>query len=84
MDYGNVLCWATNPVGRQSEPCVYHIIPAGKLPTKIEKQIPPPPPPSQNIENIWIFCFITGSGRQIPKTHILAKIKTYLDDVALP
>ena len=31
MDYGNVLCWATNPVGRQSEPCVYHIIPAGKL-----------------------------------------------------
>ena len=34
MDYGNVLCWATNPVGRQSEPCVYHIIPAGKLQQK--------------------------------------------------
>lgn len=30
MDYGNVLCWATNAVGRQSEPCVYHIIPAGR------------------------------------------------------
>ena len=46
MDYGNVLCWATNPVGRQSEPCVYHIIPAGKLSnTKIEKHLPPPPPP---------------------------------------
>ncbi|XP_074027396.1 sidestep VI isoform X2 [Leptinotarsa decemlineata] len=30
MDYGTVMCWANNLAGRQQEPCIYHIIPAGK------------------------------------------------------
>ena len=30
MDYGSVLCWASNSVGRQSQPCVFHIVPAGE------------------------------------------------------
>lgn len=30
MDYGSVLCWASNSVGRQAQPCVFHIVPAGK------------------------------------------------------
>ena len=30
MDYGNLLCWATNSVGKQVEPCMFHVIPAGK------------------------------------------------------
>ena len=38
MDYGSVLCWATNTVGRQSEPCVYHIIPAGKSHSPLHTQ----------------------------------------------
>ena len=29
MDYGSLLCWATNAVGRQQNPCVFHLIPAG-------------------------------------------------------
>jgi hypothetical protein len=29
MDYGTVLCMATNLVGRQVVPCVFHVIPAG-------------------------------------------------------
>uniref|UniRef100_A0A0A9XSS5 Kin of IRRE-like protein 3 n=3 Tax=Lygus hesperus TaxID=30085 RepID=A0A0A9XSS5_LYGHE len=30
LDYGTVMCWATNTAGRQEEPCVFQIIPAGK------------------------------------------------------
>ena len=31
-DYGTLMCSATNEVGRQREPCVFHIILAGELP----------------------------------------------------
>lgn len=30
LDYGTLLCWATNKIGDQRVPCVYHIIAAGK------------------------------------------------------
>lgn len=30
LDYGTLLCWGTNEQGTQLEPCVYHIVPAGK------------------------------------------------------
>jgi len=31
LDYGTVLCWASHPhVGSQKQPCVFHVIPAGK------------------------------------------------------
>lgn len=30
MDYGTLLCWANNRIGKQRVPCVYHIIAAGK------------------------------------------------------
>ncbi|XP_048510845.1 neural cell adhesion molecule 2 isoform X2 [Athalia rosae] len=30
LDYGTLLCWATNHVGSQRVPCVYHIIAAGR------------------------------------------------------
>ena len=29
-DYGTILCWAENEMGVQSNPCVFHLIPAGK------------------------------------------------------
>lgn len=31
MDYGTVMCWAENVLGQQKEPCVFHIITAGKI-----------------------------------------------------
>ena len=31
-DFGQLLCWATNPMGTQSQPCVYHFYAAGTVP----------------------------------------------------
>jgi len=41
MDYGTVLCVASNVVGRQIVPCIYHVIPAG----------PPDPPRNCTLTN---------------------------------
>jgi len=41
LDYGTILCWATNKLGEQEEPCTFHIIPAG-----------PPEPPLNCFINI--------------------------------
>lgn len=30
MDFGTIMCWADNNVGQQREPCVFHLIAAGK------------------------------------------------------
>ncbi|GFQ98033.1 uncharacterized protein TNCT_378181 [Trichonephila clavata] len=30
QDYGVLMCWANNVIGRQKEPCTFRIIPAGK------------------------------------------------------
>lgn len=30
FDYGTLLCWGTNIVGSQIEPCIYTIVPAGE------------------------------------------------------
>ncbi|XP_058446200.1 synaptogenesis protein syg-2 isoform X2 [Malaya genurostris] len=30
QDYGTIMCWADNAVGQQREPCVFHLIAAGK------------------------------------------------------
>lgn len=30
MDFGTIMCWADNVVGQQREPCVFHLIAAGK------------------------------------------------------
>lgn len=30
LDYGTLMCWASNEFGKQSVPCVYQVIAAGK------------------------------------------------------
>lgn len=30
LDYGTLLCSATNKIGKQKHPCIFHIIAAGK------------------------------------------------------
>ncbi|MPC27924.1 hypothetical protein E2C01_021113 [Portunus trituberculatus] len=30
LDYGTLLCWASNNIGSQQKPCIFHIVPAGE------------------------------------------------------
>lgn len=30
-DYGTLSCWADNAIGRQIDPCIFQIVPAGKF-----------------------------------------------------
>lgn len=32
LDYGTLLCSATNKIGKQKHPCIFHIIAAGTYP----------------------------------------------------
>lgn len=41
-DYGTIQCWGRNDLGAQRNPCIYHIVPAGK----------PEPPGACNILNV--------------------------------
>lgn len=34
LDYGTLVCWADNAVGRQLQPCVYRLIPACTFQTR--------------------------------------------------
>lgn len=30
-EYGTLACWAKNSIGKQVEPCLFQVVPAGKL-----------------------------------------------------
>ncbi|GIY83888.1 ig-like domain-containing protein [Caerostris extrusa] len=46
QDYGLLMCWASNVIGRQREPCTFRIIPAG----------PPEEPKNCIIGNRTVHC----------------------------
>ncbi|XP_071525087.1 uncharacterized protein [Panulirus ornatus] len=57
LDYGTLLCWASNEIGSQREPCVFHIVPAGK----------PEPPGNCTVgegtrTSVRVRCVAGGSG----------------------
>ncbi|XP_069953152.1 uncharacterized protein [Cherax quadricarinatus] len=65
FDYGTLLCWATNEIGEQKEPCVFHIVPAGK-----------PEPPgnctvgSRSRTSVRVQC-VAGSSGGLPQHFLL-------------
>ncbi|XP_023288397.1 nephrin [Orussus abietinus] len=67
MDYGTVLCWASNAAGQQRNACVFHVIPAGK-----------PEPPynctltNQTTESLSVECSAGFDGGQ--PQHFLLEV----------
>lgn len=51
MDYGTIMCWAENHVGQQKDPCVFHLIAAGKpeIPTNCTVV-------NQTSESLEVYC----------------------------
>lgn len=54
MDYGTLICSATNMAGTQLEPCVYMIIAAGKVSTNIVFASLPVPP-GLSYDNLFAY-----------------------------
>ncbi|XP_048509364.1 hemicentin-2 isoform X2 [Athalia rosae] len=63
-DFGTLACWASNSVGRQKTPCVFHVIPAKK----------PQPPLDCSLRNessaLEVNC-IPGSDGGLPQYFLL-------------
>ncbi|KAF6216306.1 hypothetical protein GE061_000646 [Apolygus lucorum] len=59
MDYGTVMCWASNTAGRQRDPCVFHIIPAGKPDTPFNCTIA-----NQTVTSLDVECLDAFDGGQ--------------------
>lgn len=34
-DYGTLACWGTNSIGKQMEPCLFQVVPAGMYSSSI-------------------------------------------------
>ncbi|XP_064471146.1 basement membrane-specific heparan sulfate proteoglycan core protein-like [Ornithodoros turicata] len=64
-DYGFLLCWASNAVGRQKDPCAFRLVQAG----------PPAPPQNcttrvHNYETVFVQCKEGYTGGLPPTFHI--------------
>ncbi|XP_025160211.1 nephrin isoform X9 [Harpegnathos saltator] len=51
LDYGTLLCWGSNDQGTQLEPCVYHIVPAGRPDTPHNCSLL-----NQTTDSIYVEC----------------------------
>ena len=71
MDYGHLLCWAENEVGRQVRPCVFQLVP-----------VPPPSPvincsvSDQAITSVSVDCETSNQGDPASMTFVLELWRT--------
>ncbi|XP_068082092.1 nephrin [Anabrus simplex] len=59
MDYGTVMCWASNTAGQQRDPCVFHIIAAGRPDTPFNCSLV-----NQTTESLEVECLEGFDGGQ--------------------
>ncbi|KAL6447972.1 hypothetical protein ACFW04_000191 [Cataglyphis niger] len=61
LDYGTLLCWGSNDQGSQLEPCVFHIVPAGRPDTPHNCSLL-----NQTTDSIYVEC-IEGFDGGLPQ-----------------
>ncbi|XP_011255570.1 nephrin isoform X4 [Camponotus floridanus] len=61
LDYGTLLCWGSNDQGSQLEPCVFHIVPAGRPDTPHNCSLL-----NQTTDSIYVDC-IEGFDGGLPQ-----------------
>ncbi|XP_063991907.1 synaptogenesis protein syg-2-like isoform X3 [Diachasmimorpha longicaudata] len=71
MDYGTVLCWASNTAGQQANACIFHIIPAGKPEAPYNCTLT-----NQTTESLSIECSAGFDGGQ-PQNFLLEVYDQY-------
>ncbi|KAK3922982.1 Nephrin [Frankliniella fusca] len=67
-DYGTLLCWGTNALGTQKQPCTFHVIPAGKPNSPINCSLA-----NQTTESLTVTCS-EGFDGGVPKQQFLLEL----------
>ncbi|KAE8750326.1 hypothetical protein FOCC_FOCC002886, partial [Frankliniella occidentalis] len=67
-DYGTLLCWGTNTLGTQKQPCTFHVIPAGKPNSPINCTLA-----NQTTESLTVTCS-EGFDGGVPKQEFLLEL----------
>lgn len=67
MDFGTIMCWADNNVGQQKEPCVFHLIAAGKpeVPTNCTVV-------NQTSDSLEVYCI---EGKSYKNNKVAQKVR---------
>lgn len=52
LDYGTLLCWGTNDLGRQKKPCIFKVVPAGPPDMPINCTLI-----NASSSNLHVFCY---------------------------
>lgn len=76
MDFGTIMCWADNNVGQQKEPCVFHLIAAGKPEAPTNCTVV-----NQTSDSLEVYCIegeLYGPHRAHTYTYIYVKLPANL------
>ncbi|XP_071641585.1 neural cell adhesion molecule 2 isoform X2 [Temnothorax longispinosus] len=81
LDYGTLLCWASNHIGQQQVPCVYHIIPAER-PRQHDNLTPMLSVTIGVVMALIIVAIIVMVVLRVQHTHVEEQNKSQMEDHA--
>ncbi|ODM99480.1 Nephrin [Orchesella cincta] len=75
LDYGTLLCWATNKIGDQRVPCVYHIIAAGRPDTVHNCTVA-----NHSTDAVFLYC-AEGFNGGLPQSFMLELFDSHYNKI---